>query len=144
MTEATVVDFGEGGFHVGDSRLYRLRDGALTQLTRDHSFYQAALDAGAVDSLPKRNVLLQAIGPNPSVVPEVQPLEIHPGDTYVLCSDGIHGVLDDHSIAAALQEHLGEGPESACRALLHLAFANGSRDNATVVLARLNPAQGAQ
>jgi len=125
-------------FHVGDSRLYRLRGGHLTQLTRDHSLYQAALDAGAVDNLPKRNILLQAIGPSAEIRPEVQSLDIQPGDRYLLCSDGVHGPLELHDIEEALRSSLVEGPNAACHALLRLAFSRGSTDNATVVLAGLD------
>ncbi len=122
------------GFHVGDSRLYRLRGQRLTLLTRDHSLYQAALDAGALENLPKRNILLQAIGPHSEVAPDVQPLDVAPGDLFMLCSDGVHGALELHEIEEGLLQHLPEGPAAACEALLQLAFNHGSTDNATVVL----------
>ena len=78
-------------FHVGDSRLYRLRGGQLEQLTRDQTMYQQAVDAGLFDNLPPRNMLLQAMGPSPAVAPEVRSQVVQPGDLLMLCSDGLHG-----------------------------------------------------
>jgi protein phosphatase len=124
------------GFHVGDSRLYRLRAGSLAQLTRDHSLYQQAIDAGVTANLPRRNVLIRAIGPFAEVTPDVRKLSAEPGDLFMLCSDGVHGVVPDASIAAVLQQAVNGELAPACAALLQLAIDHGSNDNATVIISR--------
>jgi len=123
-------------FHVGDSRLYRFRHGELVQLTRDQTMYQQALDAGFERDLPPRNLLLQAIGPGPDVQPEFHTLAAAPGDLYMLCSDGLHGVCSDERIAAVLARATPDSFAQRCAELVELAKADGSRDNITVVLVR--------
>ncbi|HEX8610456.1 MAG TPA: protein phosphatase 2C domain-containing protein [Telluria sp.] len=121
-------------FHVGDSRLYCYRNGQLTQLTRDQTMYQDAVDAGAIENLPPRNLLLQAIGPSGDVRPELHIQAVQPGDLYLLCSDGMYGATPDERISALLA---GVGPGElgdACKQLIAAALHDGSRDNVTVVL----------
>lgn len=121
-------------FHVGDSRLYCYRAGQLSQLTRDHTMYQDAVDAGATENLPPRNLLLQAIGPSGDVHPELHIQAVQPGDLYLLCSDGLYGASTDERIAALLA---GAGPGQlgeCCKQLIAAALHDGSRDNVTVVL----------
>lgn len=123
-------------FHVGDSRLYRFRDGQLVQLTRDQTMYQQALDAGFERDLPPRNLLLQAIGPGPEVQPEFHTLAPVPGDLYMLCSDGLHGACSDARIAGVLARATPATLRERCVELIELAKADGSRDNITVVMVR--------
>lgn len=122
-------------FHVGDSRLYRLRAGVFEQLTRDQTMYQAALEAGLFDALPPRNVLLQAVGPSESVVPEVRAHLVLPGDLLMLCSDGLHGPLPHADMESALAAAGADALDAACAHLIELAYRYGGRDNITVVLA---------
>ncbi|WP_137175155.1 PP2C family serine/threonine-protein phosphatase [Massilia sp. HP4] len=121
-------------FHVGDSRLYRCRDGILVQLTRDQTAYQLALESSAPGELPPRNLLLQAIGPAPAVAPDLDYHEVCAGDLLLLCSDGLHGWAPHAEIAALLRRE--EDLHAACAGLLALAGRHASRDNVTVLLAR--------
>lgn len=122
-------------FHVGDSRLYRLRGGVLEQLTRDQTLYQQALESGLFDNLPPRNLLLQAVGPSASIAPEVRSHLALAGDVLMLCSDGLHGSVPHGEIETALAgAHAGNlGP--TCAALIEMAKQYGGRDNITVVIA---------
>jgi protein phosphatase len=121
-------------FHVGDSRLYRWRDGQLVQLTRDQTMYQQALDAGMRRNLPARNLLLQALGPCPDIRPELLNQAVAPGDLYMLCSDGLYGACADSRIGALLARAGALDP--CCAELVEAAKQDGSRDNITVVLVR--------
>lgn len=121
-------------FHVGDSRLYRWRIGELEQLTRDQSFCQQALDAGLSSHLAKSNLLLQAIGPAATVSPDIRAITAMPGDTLLLCSDGLHGPVPPAEIAnvmAAVQEL---NLPDYCASLVKLAVQRGGRDNITALL----------
>jgi len=122
-------------FHVGDSRLYRYRDGELLQLSRDQTWYQQALDAGHFDRLPSRNLLLQAIGPSRRVEPEIGLHQVQPGDVLLLCSDGVHGSVPHQELAQALDSLRVESMAEVCQQLIQLAADYGGRDNATVLLA---------
>lgn len=122
-------------FNVGDSRLYRLRGGRLEQLTRDQTLYQQALDAGLIDNLPARNLLLQAVGPDPQVTPAVHAHLVQAGDLLMLCSDGLHGSVPHGEIEAVMAAASEPTLESACRQLIALAMDYGGRDNITVVMA---------
>ena len=131
-------DSGHGGplivFHVGDSRLYRLRDGELSLLTRDQTMYQQALEEGQSEDLPARNLLLQAIGPQESVVPDVKACMPEPGDLFLLCSDGLYGNTPHAVMAGALAGAGAQTLDACCAELVELAKAHGSRDNITAVL----------
>jgi protein phosphatase len=122
-------------FHIGDSRLYRYREGELTVLTRDQTLYQQALEAGAATDLPPRNMLLQAIGPAPQVVPEVKVVTPAPGDLYLLCTDGLYGNAPHAAIARLLALATAQSLDHCCAELVELAKVHGSRDNITAVLA---------
>jgi protein phosphatase len=122
-------------FHVGDSRLYRYRGGELAILTRDQTLYQQALESGACDDLPPRNLLLQAIGPTAVVAPDVKVCAPQAGDLYLLCSDGLYGNTPHGAIAQALDRASAQSLDACCEALVALAKAHGSRDNITAVLA---------
>ena len=123
-------------FHVGDSRLYRCRNGRMTQLTRDQTLYQQALDAGARDYLPARNLLLQALGPASEIKPELQSQVTAPGDVYLLCSDGLYGDSSAHEIEAILASATDDNLNLCCAALIDMAKRDGSRDNITALLVR--------
>lgn len=121
-------------FHVGDSRVYRLRAGQLAQLTHDQTLYQQALEAGMTGMLPPRNLLLQAVGPGDAIRPDVFAQPLAAGDTYLLCSDGLYGETPDamlrELLAAATPDTLG----ACCAALVEQAKRDGSRDNITAVV----------
>lgn len=121
-------------FHVGDSRLYCYRRGQLTQLTRDQTLYQQALDAGQGGALPPRNLLLQALGPAPDLQPELQTRAAAPGDIYLLCSDGLYGAAEDGAIAAILARATPDNLADSCARLIDMARRDGGRDNITAVL----------
>lgn len=123
-------------FHVGDSRLYCFRGGRLTQLTRDQTLYQQALEAGMKEPLPARNLLLQALGPAPLVKPDLLTQAMAPGDIYLLCSDGMYGNSPPEAIAAILARVHEHNLPSCCAELIELAKRDGSRDNITAVLVR--------
>jgi protein phosphatase len=131
--------------HAGDSRCYLLRQGQLQQLTRDHTVAQLMADRGQSD--PDRDqryghVLWNAVGAEPSqpVNPDVTRTCLLFGDTVLLCSDGLHGLVADERIAQILVE--GRRLEDACQGLIDEALANGGQDNVTVVMARFAPVEG--
>lgn len=125
--------------HVGDSRIYRMRDGRLEQLTRDHSLYYELLKAGTVDvhaphKLVRTNVITRAIGVAGHAQPDVKTVEATPGDTFLLCTDGLSDVLGNAEIAAALGTL---EPYDAVDALVHQAYVAGSQDNITAIVVRV-------
>lgn len=119
--------------HVGDSRAYRLRDGALAQMTIDHSLLAQLTAAGMVPAadFAWRHVVTRALG-TPTGEPEVQCDLLRSGDVYLLCSDGLSEVLEPPEIAAML----ALPAEAACRALVDAAYAAGSRDNISAIVVR--------
>lgn len=121
-------------FHVGDSRLYRLRGNALQALTEDHSLYRQWLDAGRVGEAPPTNRLYQAIGPKPTIAPDVQIVDIAVGDSFLLCSDGLTGMLEDGEIADLLSGLNRDNLPAKAGALVDAANANGGTDNISVIL----------
>ena len=121
-------------FHVGDSRLYRSRGGAFTLLTKDQTLYQQAVDAGMIDDLPKRNMLLQAMGPSPTIKPEIKVHALEPGDLFLLCSDGMYGSVAHAEMADVVATALSAGLEAVCQRLIDIAKTDGGRDNITVLL----------
>lgn len=127
--------------HVGDSRLYRLRERSLEQLTRDHSLVQAQIDSGAISRelarhAVNRNVLTRAVGIGSEVAVEVHSYRVERGDLYLLCSDGLSEMLADAQIRDALVSSRADIGLAAQR-LVDEANAGGGRDNVSVVLARV-------
>lgn len=125
--------------HVGDSRAYRLRDGRLDPLTEDHSVVAAMVREGLLTTEqaavhPRRNEILRSVGVDAAVEPEIRALEILPGDRYLLCSDGLSGLIDDDEIAAVLRS---EPPAEAVRTLVDAANDRGGMDNITVQIAAI-------
>ncbi|WP_130471114.1 PP2C family protein-serine/threonine phosphatase [Candidatus Magnetaquicoccus inordinatus] len=121
-------------FHVGDSRLYLFHGGQLQQKTRDHSLYQQWLSFGGKGMPPPQNILLQAIGPSRIVTPDVQFLPVYAGDTVLICSDGLTGMVTDAAIAGVLAELTADNLDSVCDRLITMAREGGGRDNVTVIL----------
>ena len=121
-------------FHVGDSRLYRYREGKLSMLTRDQTLYQQAVDDGHVDNMPARNLLLQAIGPTATVKPDVRSHTYQAGDLYLLCSDGLYGEAPQAAIQEIMARTSADRLQQSCADLIDLAKQHGSRDNITAVL----------
>lgn len=124
---------------VGDSRAYIDRKGTLTQVTRDQSVVSALVHAGRLSELEarlseKRSLILQALGTGPDVDVALSIVELRRGDRLLLCSDGLHGPVNDEAMRYALAEN--EELEPAVKALLELARQGGAPDNITVVLAR--------
>lgn len=124
--------------HVGDSRAYLLRDGELSQITRDHTYVQSLVDAGRITAEearrhPKRNLMLRAIDGNQIPERDLSIREAHAGDRYLLCSDGLCGVVEDVDIGRVLTEVAD--PTAAVSALVDLALEAGAPDNVTAVVA---------
>lgn len=123
--------------HVGDSRAYRLRDGRLEQLTQDHTWVNEQVVAGFLSkeqarSHPLKNVVTRALGGESDVLVDLREVRVRPGDLYLLCSDGLTGMLSDADIRdrMAADKSLHE----ICRALINDSNARGGVDNVTVVL----------
>lgn len=124
--------------HVGDSRLYQLKDGALRCLTRDHSVLRAQWDAGMIDAGSSglaqfRGLLTRAVGVDEQVEPDVAALSLEPEDIYLLCSDGLTDMVPDSDIAEALAT-LGVNPQLAAEHLIDLANDRGGMDNVSVIV----------
>jgi protein phosphatase len=142
-TTMTVVLVGEEEItiaHVGDSRAYRLRDGALQRLTRDHSLVEELLEQGKLTAEeasrhPQRSVITRAVGPEARVEVDTQTERARDGDVFLICSDGLTTMIDEPAIerTVALSASLTE----AGHALIDAANDAGGRDNITVVLFRL-------
>jgi protein phosphatase len=121
--------------HVGDSRCYLLRDGTIRQLTSDHSIVGEMVRSGILSdedarNHPRRNVITRSLGAQPELSTETpESLALRPGDTFLLCSDGLTGYLADDELAAVLAAH---SPEEAGKKMIKMANEHGGRDNITV------------
>lgn len=129
--------------HAGDSRVYRVRRDAIDRLTDDHTLASELVRAGRLSTddaahLRHGEVLTRAMGLDEELLPDVREVDVRPGDVLLLCTDGVHDVLSDDEICAVVSAAGGDLP-GACRCLLQLADARGGRDDATVVLAALDP-----
>jgi serine/threonine protein phosphatase PrpC len=127
--------------HLGDSRVYRLRDQHLEQVTQDHSLVQELLDKGLVTAAEarvssKKNVVTRALGVARKVEVELHEHDTLPGDVYLLCSDGLTDLVTDENIEASLLE-LGSNLNVAAGHLINLANASGGKDNISVILVRV-------
>lgn len=127
-----------GLVHVGDSRIYRMRNGELTQLTEDHSllnFYiqTRPMSADQIKQFAGKNVIVRAVGLRDIVEPDVQVQEYCEGDIYLLCTDGVMDMVDDAVIATTLADGGDQLTQTAERLIDH-ALNGGGKDNITVVL----------
>jgi protein phosphatase len=126
--------------HVGDSRAYRVRDGAIVQMTRDHSLVNDYLLAmpelteEQKSELPK-NVITRALGMQEQVTVDLQADDSRPGDVYVLCSDGLSGMVDDAEILEIVLETTDL--HETCKKLISAANEHGGEDNITAVVVRV-------
>ncbi|UCF48560.1 MAG: serine/threonine-protein phosphatase, partial [Myxococcales bacterium] len=127
--------------HVGDSRAYRVRDGGITQLTRDHSLLNDYLLVmpNLTDAQKERlptNVITRALGMQDGVAVDLYFENVEPGDVYVLCSDGLNGMVSDDRILDIVH-NTDPDVETAAKALIAQANNNGGEDNITVVVVRI-------
>lgn len=143
-----VVTFEEGRLcvgHIGDSRLYRLRNGSFEQITKDHSVVQELVNRGiftpeeARQSVAK-NLVTRALGVDPVIEAEVLEAPTQDGDLYLLCSDGLNDVLADGQILETLNRHEWD-LETAARELVDRANGGGGPDNISVILAQVGAAK---
>jgi protein phosphatase len=127
-----------GLVHVGDSRGYLLRDGKLQQITRDHTFVQSLLDEGRItaeeaDHHPQRNVITNALDGREDVELDLSVRETRVGDRYLLCSDGLSGVVSEETIRDTLADEIST--DVAVERLVELALKGGGPDNITAIVA---------
>ncbi len=128
---------------VGDSRAYIIRDGVARQITKDQSLMQKLIEAGELteeeaELSERRNIILQALGPEANVKIDLTHQQVRRGDTLVLCSDGLSGQLSKDDIAQIVNNE--SDLMNACKALIDLANAKGGPDNITVIVARFEGA----
>ncbi len=140
-TVAGVVDTTLYLAQVGDSRGYLVRDGVATQITKDQSLMQRLVDAGELteeeaEQSERRNIILQALGPDAKIRVDLTWQELRRGDTLVICSDGLSGQVKREEIAALLQQE--SDLDHLCDHLIAIANERGGPDNITVVLVRFD------
>jgi serine/threonine protein phosphatase PrpC len=131
--------------HVGDCRLLLLRDGALTQLTKDHTWVAEQMQYGLLSAEqarihPRRHILTRCLGRELIVGIDVLTLPVRRGDVLIQCSDGMHGTVDDQEIIAIV----GDDPDASCRALVERARAAGAPDNVSVQIAAVRECDDAE
>jgi protein phosphatase len=142
-TTLVVAVFREGQLrlgHVGDSRAYRMRNGQLLQITRDHSLLQEQIDAGLITPeqaafSANKNLVTRAVGVEDTVLLETHVHDVQPGDLYLMCSDGLSDMLDNATLAQLLQTH--DALPLAGQALIDAANDAGGKDNIALVLVRV-------
>jgi protein phosphatase len=127
--------------HIGDSRLYRLRDGEFGVVTRDHSLLQEQIDHGMITVEEARyahnkNLVTRALGVESEVESEIHAYDVAPGDIYLLCSDGLNDMVSDEEIQLTLQTSSND-LEFAAERLVQMANDNGGRDNISVILVKV-------
>jgi len=124
--------------HVGDSRIYRMRDGKLEQITQDHSFVEELVRARIITKEqarvhPRRNIITRALGTQGENEPDLLAADVRAGDVFLLCSDGLCGMVEDETMACVIA---GYSIDEAADRLIDLALKAGGRDNVTLVLYR--------
>jgi protein phosphatase len=129
--------------HVGDSRVYLFRKGQLQRITIDHSLVEEYLRLGKLTpeeakNFPQKNIILRALGQQKIVDVEINAIHPEPGDVFLLCTDGLSGMVSDEMMQAILQKT--PSLEAAAKKLIDTANANGGIDNVTVILAQYQPA----
>jgi len=128
--------------HVGDSRLYLVRDTSISRLTRDHSYVGRLVESGIVrsedaETHPQRHILTAALGSGREVLPDIPPLPValQEGDTLVLCTDGLWSLVPEAELRGIAQSN---PPQQACNELVNLALERGGPDNITVLVLRVS------
>jgi PPM family protein phosphatase len=137
MTVALVDDHTVSFGHVGDSRAYLIRDGALEQLTEDHSLVAELVRTGQLspeeaETHPQRSVITRALGSDPDVDVDTFSIEAQTGDLFMICSDGLTSMVDDEAILRTVEKHR-DNLQAAAKALIKAANKGGGEDNITVV-----------
>ncbi len=137
-TAAVLISVGDkaAAIWVGDSRVYRVRGGRLEQISRDHSQLEewiamGLLDRDDVESHPPSNIITRAIGAEDLLEADIEKFNVQPGDTYLICSDGLYNEVPDTEIAQYLN---GGRCVQAARQLLDLALSRGARDNVSLIV----------
>jgi len=130
--------------HVGDSRAYLWRRGALTQLTEDHSLLNDYLKARRltpeeIEAFPHKNVIVRALGMKDAVAVDLRREPLEDGDVVVLCCDGLSGMVPDERLAELIRQHLGD-LKAGAQALVDAANEAGGVDNITCILAQYHAA----
>ena len=123
--------------HIGDSRLYLMRGGRLTQLTHDHTWVQDQVDSGTLTTVqarahPLASVLTRSLGSFDDVMIDSFTAPVEPGDRYVLCTDGLTGLISDELVLKTVAQ--ASTPDGACRLLIAAANEAGGRDNITAIV----------
>ena len=126
--------------HVGDSRAYMIRNGKISRITNDHSWVYEQVQAGMLteaeaEKHPLRNVITRALGGALSVNPDASEIDSRPGDVYLLCSDGLTGMVPEEEILKLITEN-ADDLEKACQQLIDTANARGGLDNVTAILVK--------
>jgi len=141
-TALSIVDRQLSFAHVGDSRLYLIRAETISRLTRDHSYVGRLVESGIVrsedaESHPQRHILTAALGSGREVTPNVpeHPFPLEEGDTLLLCTDGLWGLVGDPDLARVVQAN---SPAEACQKLVAMALERGGPDNITVLVLRVS------
>lgn len=142
-TVSTLIILGRVGIigQVGDSRTYRMREGRAVQLSEDHTLVawqvkQGIITAEEAERSPHRNVITRAVGSRDYVQVDTVAFGLAPGDTFLLCSDGLHGYVRDDELPAILEQ----SPDAAVTELIGLANARGGRDNITAIVVAIDDA----
>ena len=123
--------------NIGDSRGYRLRDGHFERITRDHSWVQTLVDDGRITEAealvhPHRSLILKVLNGQPTHTPDLEMADVQAGDRYLICSDGLCGMVTDAAIGEVIG---GDDPEQVVDSLVKIAYAEGGLDNITIILA---------
>jgi len=142
-TTSSVLLLSDGRYligQIGDSRIYMLRDGALTQLTKDHSYVQEQVDAGLLTPEqaryhPYSNVITRCVGAGESVEPDLYSGEVRPGDVFLVASDGLTGMVDDRRLQQILLAR--SGPGRIVDSLIAEANGRGGLDNITAIVVQV-------
>lgn len=129
-------------FNVGDSRVYRLGDTGVRLLTHDHSEVQELVDAGRLTDAqarlhPLRNIVTRSLGTDPAPEADIWVFPPNPGDTFLLCSDGLTNEVDDDGLLAIWRDRDSASPERAADRMVTAAVDAGGRDNVTAIVVRL-------
>jgi len=141
-TALSIVDHQLYFAHIGDSRLYLIRGGSISRLTRDHSYVGRLVESGIVrsedaESHPQRHILTAALGSGQEVTPQVPeaPIPLDEGDMLLLCTDGLWSLVGEQDLGRVAQSY---SPAEACHKLVGMAIDRGAPDNITVQLLRIS------